>query len=121
MLATIRGKLAVGGVIAALGILILTGGSLFAQNVTPASGGMMDMASPTASNAPAYGAPNAMGKLMDQCQSMMDMMSSDGMMNMMNGNGMTNMMKGNDTMGGDGMMPGAGMEDPATPAASSDQ
>jgi hypothetical protein len=117
MLATIRRKLAVGGVIAALGILILTRGSLFAQNVTPVSGGMMDMASPTASSAPAYGAPNAMGKMMDQCQSMMDMMSNDGMMN---GNGMTNMMKGNDLMGG-GMMPGSGMEDAATPAASSDQ
>ena len=115
MLTTISGKLAVGGVIAAFGLLVLTGDSLFAQGATPASGGMMDMASPTASTAPANGAPNAMGQMMDHCQPMMDMMSSDGMMNMMNGNGMMN---------GDGMMnmmDGSGMETTATPTASSDQ
>lgn len=121
MMSTILTRLALGAVIAALAVLVVTSGSLLAQSATPSHGGMMEMTPAVTSQPPAGNASGTMGQMMTDCPGMMDMMSGmmqggmmqGGMMdsNMMNGNGMMNM------MGGDMMAsPAAGMDHQATPS-----
>lgn len=79
MVFTILARLTIGSMVGALAVLIVTSGSPLAQSVTPSKGGKMDM-TPAATSQPQSGAASgAMGRMMQECQSMMGIMGG-GMM-----------------------------------------